>query len=108
MQRFIDEVTSKWLPEPEDDATEPHLDDYTDAGALNLHIYQLAFGAVDPPRSTDRPLCDAENYNQVLLQPPVESLVDLIPKPLADPSPSDQVTVKLEAFKAALRQQAEA
>lgn len=108
MQRFIDEVMSKWHPETEDEAIEPHLDGYTDAGAFNLHIYQLAFGDVDPPRPTDRPLCDAENGNQVLLQPPVESLVDLIPKPLADPSPSNEVTVKLEALETALRKQAEA
>ena len=110
MQRFIDEVTLKWHPEPEDEATEPHLDGYTDAGVLNLHIFLLAFDHMDspqPPATDDRPLCDAERYNQVMFQPPVESLVDLIPKPLADPSPSDQVKVKLEVLEAALRQQVE-
>lgn len=110
MQRFIDEVKSKWHPESEDEAIEPRLDGYTDAGAFNLHIYQLVFEDPDPPRpTTDQPLCDAEKYNQVLFQPPLESLVDLIPKPLANPLPSDQATVKLEALEAALsRQQAEA
>ena len=105
MQRFIDRIVSDSNPEPESEYTEPHYDGYTDVAAINLYIYQIAFQDMDPPR--EEPRCEAERYNQVLLRPPITSLLDCIPKPLADPPPSDQVLAQLECINAALRQQVE-
>lgn len=109
MQRFIDVVKSKWHPEPEDPETKPHLDGYTDAGRFNLEISPLAFDDPDPPRWTDAPLCEAEQYNQVLLlpEPALETFVVWMPRPLADPAPSERIKERMRLLRAFLREQVE-
>ncbi|TKA49323.1 hypothetical protein B0A55_13111 [Friedmanniomyces simplex] len=101
MKRFIEEVRQRWDPDPPEE-WEPRGEGYTDEGALTLCVYQLAFQ--EDPEGQGQ-VCEAEEMNQVLLHPPVDALVDKIPKPLADPAPQGEVEKKQVSLGAQLQVQ---
>ena len=97
MKRFIDGIRQKWRPPPTDNSEEGEYfgEGYTDEGAFNLCVYQNAFADHDPERQGD--LCEAEQLNQILLEPPLDALVDRIPRPLREPLALADLQAKLEA-----------
>ncbi|KAK4565765.1 hypothetical protein LTR86_003614 [Recurvomyces mirabilis] len=102
MTRFIQDVRQRWHPEPLEDWEPPRPEGYTDEGAFNLCVYELAFGGREPHR--DGELCEAEFKNEVLLRS-TDDLVDLIPKPCTDPAPQSEVQERLHTLRGLLQEQ---
>ncbi|KAK3635211.1 hypothetical protein LTR56_014820 [Elasticomyces elasticus] len=104
MKRFIDEIRDNWEVLGPTDWYETWGEGYTFEGALALCVYGFAFTDYNPDRQ-GRQLCEAEQMNQVLLDPPLDAFADEIPKPLADPPPRGKMEEKFDSLRAQLQAQ---
>ncbi|KAK5715872.1 hypothetical protein LTR15_009697 [Elasticomyces elasticus] len=104
MKRFIAEIRDNWEVLGPTDWHETWGEGYTFEGALALCVYALAFTDHNPDRQ-GRQLCEAEQMNQVLLDPPLDAFANEIPTPLADPPPRGQMEEKFNSLRAQLQAQ---